>query len=62
MYNRNSFYDGKQKYKVVEGSVAEHKIIADGFTSQKAVKEFYRDYKKEHGKDSTKHFFTMAYK
>lgn len=62
MYNRNSFYDGKQKYKVVEGTVKDHRIIADGFTSQKAVSEFYRDYKKEHGKGSTRTFFTIAYK
>lgn len=62
MYNRSGLYNGKHKYMVVEGTIDNHKIIADGFTSMKSVKDFYRDYKIEHGKDSTKKFLTMVYK
>ena len=60
MYNRNSFYDGKQKYKIVKGTVANHEVIAEGFTSQKATREYYKKLRSE-GID-TKQFFTIGYK
>ena len=60
MYNRNSFYDGKQRYKIVRGTIQEHEVIADGFTSQKSVKEYYKKLR-EQG-INTKDLFTMGYK
>lgn len=61
MYNRNSFYDGKQKYKIVKGWHTDNEeIIADGFTSQKAVNDFYKKLR-EQGID-TKKLLTVAYK
>lgn len=60
MYNRNSFFDGKQKYKIVKGTVQEHEVIAEGFTSQKAVKEYLKLLRAQ-GID-TKGLLTIAYK
>lgn len=60
LYNRNSFYDGKQKYKIVRGTVQDHEILADGFTSQKKVREKYKELR-EQGID-TKKLITIGYK
>lgn len=63
MRERNRYFDGKQRYKVVEHfHEAGENIIAQGFTSQKQVTEFYKAYRAEHGKDSTKKFTTVGYK
>lgn len=63
LHNRNSFYDGKQRYKVVKNWHEEGEtVLAEGFTSQKQATEFYRQYRAEHGKHSTKGFTTVAYK
>ena len=59
-YNRNSFYDGKQKYKIVEGTISDYRVIAEGLTSQKAVREKYKELR-EQGIE-TKHFLTISYK
>lgn len=60
-HDRNSFYDGKQRYKIVENWHEEgERVIADGFTSQKAVMEYRRKLRKQ-GID-TKKLMTVAYK
>ena len=60
MYDRNSFYDGKQIYKIVKGTIHNHEVIADGLTSQKAVATKYKELRAQ-GID-TKQFITIAYK
>ena len=60
MYNRNSFYDGRQRYKIVKGTIQKHEVIADGLTSQKAVGAKYKELRAQ-GID-TKPFMTIAYK
>lgn len=60
VYNRNSFYDGKQKYKIVKGTLQDYEVLADGFTSQKAVSEKYKELRAQ-GID-TKELITIGYK
>lgn len=44
MYNRNSYYDGKQKYEIrICGT---NEVIESGFTSQKATLARIRELKK----------------
>lgn len=48
MYNRNSYYNGEQRYKIVKADTKE--VIEKGFTSQNATMKRVRELRKIYGK------------
>lgn len=48
MYNRSSYYDGKQRYKIVLHP--NNEVIEQGFTSQSATMKRIRELRAVYGK------------
>lgn len=48
MYNRSTYYDGKQRYKIE--IIATKEVIEQGFTSQSATMKRIRELRAVYGK------------